>query len=157
METEKDHAGVYLPPPIIFAGVYFIAFFIQRILPINNFLIEKDAAKFVGIIFFLLGIYLGLRGVARFIKTGNTIVTMKPSSSLQQEGMYKFTRNPMYLGLIAGYLGFTCFFGNWWHIILLPVLIIIVQEYVIKREERYLERKFGEDYKNYRQKVRRWL
>src|SRR5690606_4433567 len=130
--------GVYLPPPIIYAVVYFIAWFLQRIFPLNNSLIEKDLTKFIGILFLLLAVYLGLKGVGRFIKTGNTIVTMKPSSSLQQKGMYKFTRNPMYLGMVAGYLGFTCFFGNWWHIILLPVLIIIIQEYVIKREEKYL-------------------
>lgn len=157
MKMEKDHAGVLLPPPVIFAAIFFIAWFLQKFLSINNTLMEKDATKFIGIIFFLLAVYLGMRGVARFIKTGNTLMTMKPASSLQQEGMYKFTRNPMYLGLISAYLGFTCFFGNWWHIILLPVLIIIMQEYVIKREEKYLERRFGEDYKSYQQKVRRWM
>lgn len=154
---KKDHAGVYLPPPIIYVGFFFIGWFLQKFLPINNSIIEKDATKFIGIIFFLLAIYLGIRGVGRFIKTGNTIVTMRPSSSLQQEGMYSFTRNPMYLGMICGYLGLTWFFGNWWHIILLPVLIIILQEYVIKREESYLEREFGDEYASYRKKVRRWV
>ncbi len=154
---EKDHAGVYVPPPVIYVGFYFIAFFLQWILPINNSLMEKDATKFIGIIFFLVSIYLVLRGVKRFIQTGNTLVTMKPATSLQKEGIYKFTRNPMYFGLTGFYLGFTCFFGNWWHIILLPILIIVIQEYVIKREEKYLERKFGEEYKSYRENVRRWV
>jgi protein-S-isoprenylcysteine O-methyltransferase Ste14 len=154
---EKDHAGVYIPPPVIYVGIYFFAFFLQWILPINNSLMEKDATKFIGIIFFLTGIYLALRGVKRFIQTGNTLVTMKPATSLQIEGIYTFTRNPMYFGLACLYLGFTCFFGNWWNIILFPILIIVIQEYVIKREEKYLEQKFGEDYKRYRENVRRWV
>lgn len=154
---EKDHAGVYIPPPIIYAVFYFFAYFLERIFAINNSVMEKDVTKFIGIIFFLGGIYLVLRGVNRFIQTGNTLVTMKPATSLQKEGIYKFTRNPMYFGLNCFYLGFTCFFGNWWHIILLPVLIIVIQEYVIKREEKYLERKFGEEYKSYKGNVRRWV
>ena len=157
MEKEKDHAGVYFAPPLIFVGFYLITLFLQKVLPIKTTLMEKDATKLAGIMFFLLALWLGLRGVSNFITSGTTILTMKPSSGLQQQGIYRFTRNPMYLGLICGYLGFTCFFGNWWHIIFLPVLILVIQEYVVKREERYLHRKFGEDYQNYRKKVRRWL
>lgn len=154
---EKDHAGVYIPPPIIYIGFYFIAWFLQRILPIDNSIIEKDITKFIGIIFFLVGLYLVVRGVNKFIQTGNTLITVKPANSLQKEGIYKFTRNPMYFGMSCFYIGFTCFFGNWWNIILLPIVLLIIQEYVIKREEKYLERKFGEEYRNYRQNVRRWV
>ncbi len=103
MKSKKDDAGVNLPPSFIYAGFFFIGWFLQNFLPINNSFIQKDGTKFIGSIFFLLAIYLGVRGVGRFIKTGNTIVTVRPSSSLQQEGMYQFTRNPMYLGMISSY------------------------------------------------------
>ena len=63
----------------------------------------------------------------------------------------------MYASLVLVYLGLTCLMGNWWNIILLPLLLLVVQEYVIKREEKYLARKFGNEYMDYRQHVRRWL
>lgn len=154
---KKDHPGVYIPPPIIYALIFFVAFLFQRFIPINRSLFQNDWIYFLGILFFLVALYLMMRGVGKFIQTGNTLITMKPANSLQQTGVYKYTRNPMYFGMIFLYLGFTCFYGNWWHIILLPVLILIVQEYVIKREERYLEREFGQAYKEYRGRVRRWM
>jgi protein-S-isoprenylcysteine O-methyltransferase Ste14 len=63
----------------------------------------------------------------------------------------------MYVGFAILYLGITCFIGNWWNIILFPLLIIIVQEYIIKREEQYLQLEFGHEYQVYKNKVRRWL
>lgn len=154
---KKDHPGVYIPPPIIYALVFFAAVFLNKLLPIAHPHFKGDWIYFVGIIFILAGMYLGFRGLGKFIQGGNTLVTMKPAKSLQEGGIYKFTRNPMYFGLILLYLGFACFYGNWWHLILLPLLVLIMQEYVIKREERYLEREFGDTYKAYRGKVRRWI
>ena len=72
-------------------------------------------------------------------------------------GIYGITRNPMYVGLAMVYLGITCFIGNWWNIILFPLLFLIVQEYIIKREEKYLEFEFGQQYDDYKRIVRRWL
>ena len=154
---KKDNPGVFIPPPFIYLLIFFIAFFTQKILPINNSFFHYDVVKTAGIIFFVAGAYFMMQGVWKFIQTGNTLITVKPASSLQQTGIYKVTRNPMYFGLICFYIGFACFFGNWWHIILLPVLIIIIQEYVIKREEKYLERQFSESYLEYKKRVRRWI
>jgi protein-S-isoprenylcysteine O-methyltransferase Ste14 len=157
IKMKKDHAGVFIPPPIIYIVIFFIAFFLQRIILINASFFNHDGVKTAGIIFFITGVFLMIQGVWKFIQTGNTLITVKPASSLQQTGIYKFTRNPMYFGFIFLYLGFTCFFGNWWHVILLPVLIIIIQEYVIKKEEKYLEREFNQTYIDYKNKVRRWI
>lgn len=154
---KKDHPGVFIPPPIIYLLIFFIAYFLQKIIPINNSFFNHDGVKTAGILFFIAGAFFIMNGVWNFIETGNTLITVKPASSLQQAGIYKFTRNPMYFGLIFLYLGFTCFFGNCWHIILLPVLIIIMQEYVIKKEEKYLEREFNQTYLDYKKKVRRWI
>ena len=63
----------------------------------------------------------------------------------------------MYVGLAILYLGITCLIGNWWNVILFPLLFIIVQEYIIKREEKYLELEFGKEYNDYKKTVRRWL
>ena len=63
----------------------------------------------------------------------------------------------MYIGLAIVYLGISCLIGNWWNFIFFPLLIIIIQEYMIKREEKYLERRFGAAYNDYKTNVRRWL
>ena len=91
------------------------------------------------------------------MKTKNTPVIIKSASSLQTTGIYSVSRNPMYLSLLLIYTGLAFLIGNWWNIILLPLLFLVVQEYVIKREEKYLERRFGQEYLNYKLKVRRWL
>lgn len=106
---------------------------------------------FVAALFFLS------RSLMQFFKTKNTVVLIKPASSLQTTGIYSISRNPMYVGLAFVYLGVTCFIGNAWNIILFPVLFLILQEYVIKKEEQYLSREFGPRYEEYKGKVRRWL
>jgi len=63
----------------------------------------------------------------------------------------------MYISLFLFYTGLSFIIGDWWNFVLLPFLILIVQEYVIKREEKYLHRKFGQQYFDYKIKVRRWL
>jgi protein-S-isoprenylcysteine O-methyltransferase Ste14 len=63
----------------------------------------------------------------------------------------------MYISLCFIYIGLSFLIGNWWNFILLPVLFILVQEYIIKREEQYLEHRFGKEYLDYKSKVRRWL
>jgi protein-S-isoprenylcysteine O-methyltransferase Ste14 len=63
----------------------------------------------------------------------------------------------MYQGLVFVYIGLTCIAGNWWNLILLPLLLFVVQQYVIRREESYLTREFGSIYSEYKARVRRWL
>ncbi|MEO5648729.1 MAG: isoprenylcysteine carboxylmethyltransferase family protein [Ginsengibacter sp.] len=154
---KEDNPGIYIPPPVIFAAIFIVAFYIQKIIPVTDTLFQKNGVKIAAVIFLLIALYFLARGVLKFIKSGNTLITMHPASSLQDSGIYRFTRNPMYVGLICLYVALACSIGNWWHIIFLPVLIVIMQEYVIKREEKYLEREFGQQYLDYKKKVRRWL
>ncbi len=153
----KDHPGVYIPPPLIYAVIFAGAVFLQKYMAIDDSFFKKQLTQFLGIIFFVPAIYFSVRSLDQFIRTKNTVVTIKAAGSLQTTGIYRFTRNPMYVSLVLIYLGLTCFVGNWWNIILLPLLLMIIQGYVIKREERYLTRKFGNEYIDYKQKVRRWL
>ena len=118
---------------------------------------KKQFILGAGIIFFILALFFIARSLLQFIRSENTVVTIKGAYSLQTNGIFEITRNPMYLGLVMVYLGLTCLIGNWWNLIFLPFLLLIIQEYVIKREEKYLERKFGQEYTAYKQVVRRWL
>lgn len=156
--TTKDHPGIYIPPPFIYVAVFLVALFIQLKAPIINTIFNTTAIKIIGALFIIFAVSFFLfRSLQRFIKSKNTVVTILPANSLQTSGIYAITRNPMYIGLALVYLGVACFIGNWWNIILFPFLLLIVQEYIIKREEKYLLRRFGQDYVEYKKQVRRWI
>ena len=157
MPHKTDSPKVYVPPPVIYAAYFVAAIFIQDILPLDNGFFHSPASKILGAALVLISIFIGFAALGIFIKTKNTVVTVKPASSLQTTGIYSKSRNPMYLGLLVFYAGLSCLIGNWWNLIFLPLLILTIQAYVIHREERYLHRRFGQAYSNYKHDVRRWL
>jgi protein-S-isoprenylcysteine O-methyltransferase Ste14 len=149
--------GVYIPPPLIYIITFLAAIFIQKIIPINNQIFHSKLIKYLGVVLIITALFFLIRSLMQFFLTKNTVILIKPATSLQTTGIYGITRNPMYVGLLLIYLGITCFIGNWWNIILLPLLIFTIQEYVIKKEERYLKIEFDEEYEKYKASVRRWL
>ena len=157
MENKKDHPGIYVPPPIVYALTFLVGVFIQKKAPITDSLFHRQLTKIVGVGLLMIALFFLLRSLRQFVLSKNTLVTIMPANSLQTNGIYNITRNPMYLGLAIVYLGITCLIGNWWNIILCPFLLLIIQQYMITREEKYLERRFGQVYLDYKSKVRRWL
>lgn len=155
--NKKDNPGIFIPPPLIYAAIFFLAILMQKIIPINNSFFESQNAAIAGIVLIAIALLFLLPALIRFVQSKNTVVTIKPANSLQTKGIYSLTRNPMYLGLLILYTGIAMLDGNWWTLIFIPVIIIIVQFYVIKGEENYLQRAFGEEYIAYRKKVRRWI
>jgi protein-S-isoprenylcysteine O-methyltransferase Ste14 len=149
--------GVYVPPPIFYVLTFIAAVFIQKSIPISDMFFRMKTTKVAGVIFLIIALFFLFRSLRQFFLTKNTVILIKPASSLQTTGIYSITRNPMYVGLAIVYLGITCFIGNWWNIIFFPFLILIVQEYIIKREEKYLGFEFGQEYEAYKNRVRRWL
>ena len=157
MEKRKDSPGVYIPPPLFYALLFVIAIILQKKIELSHSFFDSEVVKITGILFLVFAVSVMVTSIAKFIRSKNTIILIKPASSLQTTGIYSITRNPMYLGLVFLYLGLTFLIGNWWHIILLPVLIFIIQGYVIRKEEEYLKRAFGQEYLTYKSKVRRWI
>src|SRR4249920_2517766 len=155
-DKSKGH-GVYIPQPLFYVLIFITAVFIQKRIPISATLFHLMITKVVGVILLITALFFLLRSLRQFFLTKNTLILIKPATSLQTNGIYGITRNPMYVGLAIVFLGITCFIGNWWNIILFPLLLLIVQEYIIKREEKYLVRRFGQEYAVYKTKVRRWL
>jgi protein-S-isoprenylcysteine O-methyltransferase Ste14 len=110
----------------------------------------------------------GLLGAAVFLALNSSAITLfrrartnvipfRPTTAIVTSGPYRFTRNPMYVGMAALYAGFALAFGVIWALAILPAVLLFIDRYVIAREERYLERKFGEEYRGYKQRVRRWI
>ena len=157
MENKKDSPGVYIPPPLFYVLFFLISVFLQKKIAINDSVFHLQITKVVGILLLIISLFFLISSLRSFFLSKNTLVLIKPASSLQTNSIYSISRNPMYVGLAIVYLGITCLVGNWWNIILFPLLFLLVQEYIIKQEEKYLERAFGIKYLEYKKKVRRWL
>jgi protein-S-isoprenylcysteine O-methyltransferase Ste14 len=153
----KDHPGVYVPPPLIYVSIFFVSIVIQRVVPIQYSWFTAPGVQIIAWSFIAAGIFLLTTSLWRFLVSKNTLIPIKPAQSLQTSGIYAITRNPMYLALICLYLGIAVFKGNVWTFVLAPIVVIIVQSYVIKKEEQYLIRAFGDLYLDYMKKVRRWI
>jgi protein-S-isoprenylcysteine O-methyltransferase Ste14 len=157
MESLKDSPKVYIPPPLLYVATFLLAVLIQKLLPLGIDFFRSTTSKIIGSVIILVGLFFIFPALRQFFKTKNTLVTIKPANSLETTGIFTVSRNPMYISLMLFYIGLSFIIGNWWNFILLPFLYILIQEYVIKREERYLDRRFGQQYLDYKSKVRRWL
>lgn len=104
-------------------------------------------------------LWLALDGAAmlHFRRAGTSMVPLNPSTARVTTGPYRFTRNPMYVGMAALYIGLALALGVIWALLLLPLVIGAVDQLVIAREESYLVRKFGQPYCDYMARERRWL
>ena len=157
MEIKTDSAGVYIPPPLFYVLIFLAAILVQKKVPIDDSLFHLQITRVAGFVFIVSSLFFLASSLSTFFQSKNTVILIKPASSLQTTGIYGISRNPMYVGLALVYLGITCLIGNWWNVIFFPVLILVIQEYIINREEKYLERAFGVNYIDYKNRVRRWL
>jgi len=153
----KDHPGVYIPPPLIYVAFFFLSVVLQRQWPFKSTFFDTARAPFIGWLLIALGFILIFPALRRFLVSKNTLITVKPAHSLQTTGVYTYTRNPMYMGLLLLYSGVALFQGNEWTFIVLPLLILVIRLYIIRKEENYLQRAFGEEYNAYRRRVRTWI
>lgn len=88
---------------------------------------------------------------------GTNVNPALPTTAIVTAGPFRLSRNPLYLALTLLYFGLTLAFNTWWGIVVLVPLLIIMHRGVVLREERYLEQKFGENYRQYRSKIRRYF
>lgn len=151
------HPGVRVPPPLIYVLGILAGWLLDRRWP---FPITGSPSPVRAVIAALcLALWLALMGGAfvAFRRARTSIIPNRPATAFVIEGPYRFTRNPMYLGLAALYFGVTLFLDSWWPAILLPVVLLIVDRQVIRREERYLSGAFPAEYPEYCRRVRRWV
>jgi protein-S-isoprenylcysteine O-methyltransferase Ste14 len=156
MET-TDHPGVYFPPPLIFLIIFFLGVLLQKLIPLNPAILRFPVLHIIGWVLAVGSFGIGVPAVVKFYRTNNTLVTIRPATSLQTKGIYSLTRNPMYLGATIFYCGIGIIIGYWWTLILLPLVVLIISVFVIRLEERYLQRAFGQSYLDYKKNVRRWI
>jgi protein-S-isoprenylcysteine O-methyltransferase Ste14 len=111
----------------------------------------------VGLPFLAAGIALAIWFLLAMRRAGTPVDPREATTALVQSGPFRYTRNPAYVAFALTYLGVSFVAGARWPLVLLPVVLVIVDRGVIRREERYLEARFGSDYSGYQRRVRRWL
>jgi protein-S-isoprenylcysteine O-methyltransferase Ste14 len=151
---ERDNAGVVAPPPLIYLGPLVLGLLLDRKFPVP--FLPRRIARILG--WPLLGGGLFLMGwFFRTMRRAHTPINPRePVSRLVTEGPFRYSRNPGYLSMAMIYAGVASLANALWAILLLPATLLAIRRGVIEREERYLERKFGEEYLRYKVRVRRW-
>ncbi|MZR31399.1 methyltransferase family protein [Sneathiella litorea] len=153
--TKHDNPGVKIPPPL-----FYMAFLVAGILLDSAWMNGHLASVYLTIIGGVIAIIslIYLIGTARKHKNvESNVEPWKPTTKIISDGVYKYSRNPIYVAMGLFYAGIAIAAGSWPALILLPVCLVIIRYYVIGREEAYLEDKFGKEYLDYKAKVRRWL
>jgi protein-S-isoprenylcysteine O-methyltransferase Ste14 len=146
---ESDRPGVIAPPPAIFAIPFLIGFLCRDLLP-------RVGSTVIGIVLAIIGLAIGVWALFTMLRAGTSPDPYKPVTALVTGGPYRFSRNPMYVAMVLLYAAAALLFRIIPALILLPVALLLVEFGVIRREERYLEAKFGDRYREYRSHVRRW-
>ena len=156
-EKQLDHPNVNknVHPPVVALMFILIAYVLGRFVPI-----PIAVPSFVQSIGFWLSFIGFLFGIGAFIEFRKARTTLDPHGSVKQlvtSGTYRFTRNPIYLGFLLMVIGLPLNSGIYWGILTAPLFAMTMSRLVIEREEAYLEKKFKEQYAEYRSRVRRWL
>lgn len=152
------NAGVRFPPPLLFGGGFLAGWLLHRARPVHLFGAAVAGIRpALGWLLLVAGLAVSCSGVITFLRARTAVIPHHPASRLVTAGPYRFTRNPMYLGLTLAYLGGVVLIDSAWPLLLLPVVLFALTVAVIRREERYLAAAFGDAYAEYRRRVRRWL
>jgi protein-S-isoprenylcysteine O-methyltransferase Ste14 len=153
--NDRDTAGVVAPPPLIYLAGLAVGFGLEALLP---------GASLPGVVQWGVGGLLVVAGVAllasfntAFARKGTAVEPWKPTTAIVTTGPYRITRNPAYLGMALLYVGIALMSDALWVLVPLPFVLAVIDRGVIAREERYLERRFGREYLDFKGRVRRWI
>lgn len=152
--AEREIPGIVAPPPLIFGVPLVAGLLVDRWRPLP--FLPSALAPWIGIPL-LLCFFVGLAAVVAFRRVNTSPNPWRPTTALVTTGIFARTRNPMYLGMLLLYLGGSCWGNSLWPLFPLPLVLWVMHTGVILREERYLEGRFGEEYRAYKGRVRRWL
>ena len=150
----RGTAGVIAPPPFIYLAFLGLGFAFEWLMPGADL---PGWAQWIGAVVIVAGVALMISFEHAFKRAGTDANPYRASTALATDGPYRFSRNPAYLGMAITYAGITLAAEAPWALVLLAPAMLVIRYGVIAREERYLERLFGEDYLAYKRTTRRWI
>lgn len=153
--NDKKGAAVKFPPPLIFIFLIFIAYAIHTIIPIGIGI--TSPFTYLGIVIIILALVLLVFISQTFTRVKTHIEPWKPTSAIIATGIYAYSRNPIYMAFCLVPIGVGIITNSLWILFSFLPSVLLVYFMAIKKEEAYLEEKFGEEYLQYKNSVRRWI
>ncbi len=156
---DADNPQLPVLPPVLPLAALIAAVALDWLLPIQFLLppVAFNLQVIVGVLLAAGAIWLAVSARRLFEREGTNVIPTQPALKIVTSGPYRFTRNPMYLGMVLLLLGVSLVFSLEWGVILTPVLWLVLDRLIVVREEAYLRRKFGSSYEALLNRTRRWL
>ena len=155
MLDDSDSPHVLILPPLLYLLGFAVGFILHMLAP--HPIVARPLAYLLAIALLIAGISLGMWARLHLKRRGTAVDPRQPTTALVTDGPYRYSRNPLYLRVTLLYLSFSFFVNDVWLLAVLPLVLIVLHFGVISREERYLEAKFGDEYRTYKARVRRWF
>lgn len=153
-DVRQEAARVWVPPPLVYAAGIVVGLWLHSRYPVD---ILPAGIRPVGWVLIAAGVLISASAIRLFQRAGTTVNPRRPVRALVTDGPYRFTRNPMYLGLACVHAGVAFAARSLWTLVLLAAVLMMIQRIVIKPEEQYLRQRFGGEYERYAARVRRWI
>ena len=147
--------GVHAPPPLLYSGTLLLGLLLNKLFPLP--FLPSGLNRAVGASMVIGGQIVAIASVRALRRAGNSPRPDVPVRELVEEGPYSRSRNPLYLSMTMIYAGIAAMANARWSILLLPAALTAINNGMVRREESYLEEKFGDRYRDYKARVRRWL
>lgn len=155
LSPEQDRPGVPIAPPLLFVLPILAAIPLEWLSPTS---FGQGPVRWIsGGLFFAFGVALNIIGFITQRRAGTDPIPFNPTTRIVTHGLYRFSRNPMYIGFALWTFGIATLVDSLWMLGAVPIGLVLTDLLVVQREERYLERKFGEEYLAYKRQVRRWI
>ena len=149
--------GVVAPPPSIYLGALLVGLLLNYFFPLSLFFVPRVVGLIAGIVLIAIAGFVIVAAFRGFAAAKTNVEPWKPTTAIVTTGVYAFSRNPIYLAMTLLYAGAALLINSLWILLLLAPVLMLINFGVIAREERYLTEKFGDEYTNYKKRVRRWI
>jgi protein-S-isoprenylcysteine O-methyltransferase Ste14 len=159
--NEGGTAGVIARPPVLFLAALLLGFVLDHVLPLPFSIARLGSLHWISATvagaLILIGVAVFAAGIRNFVRAETPVQGTKPTHVLVATGIHGLSRNPIYVGMFLVYAGVGLIVRSPWILILVLPLALVIRYGVVAREEAYLERLFGDSYRDYKARVRRWL
>ena len=153
--SAKENAGVVAPVPVIYGAALVLGLAAEFTLPTVH--LPRTLTLWLGGVAIALSIPIVISAFRALTRARTAFDARKPTTTLVSDGAFHYSRNPTYLSLTLLYVGLALVLGSPWVLLMVVPAVALTQWGVVLREERYLEAKFGEEYRRYKANVRQWL
>jgi protein-S-isoprenylcysteine O-methyltransferase Ste14 len=160
-QAQSTTAGVIARPPLLYLGALAVGLVVDHLWPlpfkISRPGLAHDLSVVVAGLMLLAGLALMVAGIRNFLRAKTPVPTVEPTRVLVTTGIHARSRNPIYLGMFLIYGGIAVLVRSPWALVFFVPLALAVRYGVVAREEAYLDQRFGDEYREYTARVRRWL